>query len=220
MIDILIPTLARPHRLKQTIDSIQATAETFVNIIIYVDSDDEKTTRAIDDHYFEGDLKFVIGGKRILSECWNELFRQSAGRILFLGADDIIFETHGWDLLVIKHFKQNLISLLYGDDCWQGNKLSTHPFISRAAANILGYFVPPYFEADGNDVWLQEVYKGVGRYFYEPRIITRHLHRAVDEKYNDSTYELAVERRKRSDIVWNEKKHLIKEDIEKLKKFL
>lgn len=221
MIDILIPSYSRPHRLKQTIASIQATSETFVNILVYVDMDDKKTTDAIEAKYFDGEITFILGQKMLLSDYYNHLLEEGTGRIVFLGADDIIFETHGWDLKVIRYFKSlpDMIGMFYGLD-GHNTKNATHPFVSRRACQEVGYFTPPYFEADFNDLWLHEVYSKLNRIHFDPSIMIRHNHRNANEIFDDETYRIAEPRRERAAKVWEEKKGLIDEDVKKLKQII
>lgn len=212
MIDILIPTRKRTGRLFQTIVSIFAhSISKQFRIYVYVDDDDEETKRIAKD---TNHIKFHIGKQKVLSECWNDLYKLGCGDILFHGADDIIFETFGWDVIVEDHFKQYPESLYYCRDGHQDENCPTHSFTSRSAADKIGYFVPPYFEADWNDVWLKMLYRD--RLYYNPEMMIRHNHVNVDAKYDDEIYEIARERRKRAALVWEEKKNLIHEDINKL----
>lgn len=213
MIDILIPSRGRPHRLKQTVISALSKCDNTLNVRFYFFIDLEENS--IYNEFFNYGA-IVTGNKDCLSAYWNILYKKSDNPILFHGADDIIFETDGWDKIVIDHFKKHPESLLYGQDGHQNQNCPTHSFTSRSAADRIGYFVPPYFEADFNDVWLREVYKKANRLFYNPDLVIRHNHVSVDSKFNDATYELAAERRKRAAIVWEEKKHLIEEDVKKL----
>lgn len=221
MIDILIPTRGRPERLSKTILSAKkkCSGEYEITYYVYVDEDDLPTYNLLW-HWIESggkNIKYISDKQQILSQCWNDLYKLGTGEILFHGADDIIFETQDWDLKVVEHFKKHPESLYYGQDGHQDKNCPTHSFTSRSAADKIGYFVPPYFEADWNDVWLGEVYNKLGRRFYDETLMIRHNHVNVDAKFDDETYELARERRQRSSKVWEEKKHLIDEDVKKLR---
>lgn len=218
MIDILIPSRGRPERLRQTILSAmqKASGNSMIKFYVYLDHDDTNTIQNLHLFHYDYRITWVIGQPHILSNYWNVLYKIGSGEILFHGADDIIFETKGWDELVINHFKEHLESLYYGFDGHQNQNCPTHSFTSRSAADKVGYFLPPYFEADFNDVWLKEVYTKAGRIYYNSELAIRHLHRNVDMKYDDETYRIAEERRKRAATVWEEKKHEIDEDVKKL----
>lgn len=220
MIDILIPSRGRGERLQQTISSIIDTADNIllVNIIVKLDVDDDLS------HYsYLNDISFVkviIGFNDILSKHWNACFESGSGEIVMHGSDDIIFESKGWDTKVREFFKEGKIALLYGRDGHQDSKMSTHSFTLRKAANIIGVYLPPYFTADGNDVWLFLVYTGLNRISYDSSIVTMHNHVNVDSKYEDDTYAIARERRLGVAPVWREHEHEIDEWVAKLKEYV
>lgn len=218
-IDILIPTRGRPDRLFDIISSAFDCAynKDSLKFYIYIDVDDIRTIDSIEwGGWINYNTSCIIHDNQILSKCWNYLYMLGKGTILFHGSDDIIFETQGWDRIVIEHFKNHPETLYYGRDGHQDKNCPTHSFTSRSAADKIGYFVPPYFETDFNDVWLREVYTKANRIFYNPDLMIRHNHVNVNPDLNDSTYELAKERRIRAAKVWEEKKHLIDEDVKKL----
>lgn len=219
MIDLLVPSRGRYIRIIEMLNSVKQTAKVIddIHVIIYLDEDD---------HILYGNLRILpnttvlIGKNDILSKHWNTCFDEGKGEIVMHCSDDIVFESEGWDEIVREQFAKNEIICLYGQDGHQDKNCPTHSFTSRKAAEIVGYFLPPYFVADGNDVWLREVYAGLNRLVYDERIITRHLHVNVDEKYDDETYWLGAERRQAASREYEEKKHEIGEWIEKLKPYL
>ena len=219
MIDLLLPSRGRRDRLMQMIISAFETADDHrnINVILFLDEDDSHNYGPMQSAL---STKYIIGKSDVLSKLWNQCFEAGKGNIVMHCSDDIIFESKGWDTIVEEHFAKQEIICLYGRDGHQDRNCPTHSFISRKAANIVGNFLPPYFTADGNDLWLREVYAGLGRLVYDERIVTRHLHVNVDAKYDDATYQLAATRRQAASAMYEEKKHEIKEWIEKLKPHL
>lgn len=219
MIDLLIPSRGRYLRLLETLKSAKATASHPYNLhaIIYLDDDDAANYGKL---HVLNKTTVIVGEQDILSRAWNTCFHAGNGKIVMHCADDIIFESKGWDIMVEDHFKDYTLSCLYGADGHQDKNCPTHSFTLRDAANKIGYYLPPYFTADWNDVWLMEVYKKLGRLLYNPSIVTRHLHVNVDAKFDDATYRLAAQRRHAASLVFEEKKHEIDEWVEKLKKYL
>ena len=63
----------------------------------------------------------------------------------------------------------------------------------------MGYFLPPYFSCDWNDVWLTEVADMIGRRVKVP-IVTEHMHYSFDKRERDQT-DLEREERGREDRV-------------------
>ncbi len=229
MIDILCPTHKRPQKLMQMVDSAKKTADKpeDLNFIFYVDNMDDLTRNLINEYDWQTDNITWIIGKQLpnISMAWNVCYRLGQNPIVMHCADDIIFQSNGWDTIVKSYFDKQPICMVYGQDGHQNRNCATHSFTSRKAAEIISYFVPPYFEADFNDIWLMQIYQKLcdkKKVFihYDDKIITKHLHVNVDEKYNDDTYKLAEERRPRASIVWNEKNHLIPADTKKLKDYM
>lgn len=219
MIDILIPSRGRYKRLLEMLESAKATSENPHNIrvIIRLDNDDFMNYGFLD--VFDK-TTVLIGENDILSKHWNTCFKEGNGKIVMHASDDIIFESMGWDTIVESFFESGNIGCLYGMDGHQDKNCPTHSFTLRRAAKIVGCYLPPYFTADWNDVWLRDVYEKLGRLHYDPSIVTRHMHVNVDAKYDDAVYQLAAQRRQAASLVWEEKKHEIDEWVEKLKKHL
>lgn len=220
MIDLLIPSRCRADRLLETLNSAKTTADNLDNVhaIIYLDGyDDSDYTKTFG---VFNKTTIIRGHNDVLSKLWNVCFDAGKGKIVMHCADDIIFESKGWDTIVENHFKDNKISLLYGMDGHQDKNCPTHSFTLRKAAEIIGYYLPPYFTADWNDVWLGEVYKKLDRIKYDPSIMTRHLHVNVDKKYDDAIYQLAQQRRAAANLMFEKKKHEIDEWVEKLKEIM
>lgn len=213
MIDILVPSKGRPNRLQTMINSCYETADTpeDISVIVFLDRDDYYELDLISDN-----VSVIQGKQEVLSKLWNNCFRYGQGEICMHAADDIVFESKGWDTIVRDYFAKNEIGLIYGDDCHQ-DKWATHSFTSRKAADILGYFCPPYFEADYNDIWLTELYLGIKKICYTSDLVIKHLHRNLDSKFDDSTYKLAEARRERATKVWEQKQPQLQEDIKRLR---
>jgi hypothetical protein len=117
--------------------------------------------------------------------------------------DDIVFRTPGWDMLVREAFasSQDKILLVHGDDCSPNtDALATHGFLHRTWVETVGYFVPPYFSSDWNDVWLTEVADQIGRRVKIP-IVTEHLHYAFGKAERDQNTDEREERGRRDGVV-------------------
>ncbi len=222
MIGILIPSRQRYSRLIKTISSAIHTAKNKMGFrfIVYVDKGDEQINeyKKLDETEC---VTWLYGSIEVLSDMWNTCYRyippadEKQGNILMHASDDIEFQSQGWDVIVEEYFKHNSVGLIYGPDGHTEN-LATHSFTSRYAADLVGYFVPPYFEADFNDVWLTEVYRRLGKLKFDKKLVIKHWHVNVDKTLDDDTYKIAVKRRERAGKVYEEKKHLIDDDVKKL----
>lgn len=184
LISILCPSRDRPVQFERMLRSAQDTAThpKRVEVISYIDLDD-----ASFGSYPYGGVHYIRGERICLSHAWNHCYEQANGEILMHCGDDIVFRTEGWDALVRQTFaaSQDKILLVHGDDCSPNtDALATHGFLHRRWVETVGYFLPPLFSSDWNDVWLTEVADAIGRRVKIP-IVTEHMHYAFGKAERD-----------------------------------
>jgi hypothetical protein len=82
----------------------------------------------------------------------------------------------------------------------------------------VGYFVPPYFSSDYNDMWWTVVAREIDRLVYLPDLHTEHMHPAVGKAPLDQTHQerLARHRNDDCDAIWHRTAPQREEDIQKL----
>lgn len=223
-ISLLAPTRKRPHLVRKVLKSISNTVSNpkNIDILFYIDDDDLATIDEIDkikNEFAELDISYKIGKRMKMGEYPNELYPHTDSPLLMTFSDDLEFKTKNWDVLINNEFDKILdqILLVYPKDTIQNEKVATLPFVSRKAIDIVGYFTPPYFEVWYGDMWLHEMYKQLGRLKYLPKVVIEHQHfvnykRLFDETDRDQQPKIAGAGR-----VWHQRKHLIKEDVNKLK---
>ena len=85
--------------------------------------------------------------------------------------------------------------------------------------DAVGYFVPPYFASDYNDLWLTEVAAALGRLVYLPQVYTEHLHPVVGKAAWDRTHQerLARHAAEQCDQTWYATAHLRAQDVKRLR---
>ena len=226
-ISLIAPTRKRPHLVRKVLKSISDTVSNPKNIDIsfYIDDDDSVTIDEIDkiiNEFAKLDIRYKIGKRMKMGEYPNELYPHTDSPLLMAFSDDLEFKTKNWDVLINNEFDKipDQILLVYPKDTIQNEKVATLPFVSRKAIDIVGYFTPPYFEVWYGDMWLHEMYKQLGRLKYLPEVVIEHQHfvnfkRLFDETDRDQQPKIAGAGR-----VWHQKKHLIKEDVNKLKNLI
>lgn len=200
LISILVPTRGRPIEFLRMVKSALALATHArrIEVVAYLDEDDAN-------NYWPKivGVEYLCGPRIVLSEMWNECYRASAGEILMHCGDDIIFRTPGWDQIVRAAFasSEDKILLVHGDDCSPNTDLlATHGFLHRRWVETVGYFVPPLFSSDWNDVWLTEVADLIGRRIKVP-IVTEHMHYSFGKAERDRNTNEREERGARDDVV-------------------
>lgn len=206
-IDLLIPTRARPDRLRTWLQSIVDTADELdkLHAIIRYDHDDTATIEAISDLSAEFPFTlWVVGERKPLAEYWNDAFADGNSPIVMMNGDDSVFTCKGWDTRVRDFFSSHdPYWLLYGPDGIQNEKLSTHPITTRQAANERKYYVWPEFTMGYVDTWLYEIYQRAGRLHYDEGVGLDHRHFTKFPELTDETYsEQRGERMQYSTKIW------------------
>lgn len=198
MISILVPTRGRPGNVERLLRSALETARTEVEFIFYVDDDDPSSRDVIDRH----GAVAIVGPRVVLSEMWNRCWERARYDVAMHCGDDIVFRTDGWDDRVLTEFDRfpDRIAFVHGDDGIQEGRIGTHGFLHRRWIETVGYFVPPYFSSDYNDLWLSEVADALGRRVYLPDVYTEHMHPIAGKGELDQTHRERLERHVRDDV--------------------
>jgi hypothetical protein len=217
MISVLVPSRGRPEAFREMFDSLMETVtyRRHVEVVAYIDDDDSEWRRYPWSYPFQEDptereknakkhrVRYVRGPRTLLSECWNECYRWSSGEILMHCGDDIVFRTPGWDQQVRDAFaaSEDKILLVQGDDLSPNREaLATHGFVHRRWVETVGYFMPPLFSCDWNDVWLTEVADMIGRRRILP-FVTEHQHHSFGKRDRDLTDSEREQRGADDDVV-------------------
>ena len=196
LIAVVLPTRNRPKQLKEFITSIFLNAynPNIIKVYLYVDDDDTLTIPSIKKYVEKYPNRVVIhqGPRIIHSDIANKLFPLIQEDIFFLGGDDLIIRTPGWDNVVIQAFAQipDKIALLYGDDLSPDPNLkflATHPILHRRWVEAVGYLTPPYFSSDYADTWLNFIADVIGRKF-KLTMVNEHMHYTFGKSEMDNTY--------------------------------
>lgn len=194
MISLLVPTRKRPQRLREMIQSVEDTVFSEPEILCYVADDDD----SYDGQDFSP-AKIIRGPRVVMSDLWNQLLPYATGDIFQLSADDVIYRTPGWDLIVQEAFDSvpDKILLAFGDDGGPSGKVfATLPFVSRRWTEILGHFTGPGYSADFSDTHPFDIATMIGRVKFLP-VLIEHCHHMWNKAEKDQTYIENEERYKR-----------------------
>lgn len=204
LISALLPSRGRPSGLMRTISSAAKTA-TFprrVEFVVRLDEDDPELESYVWPPLIG--VTYLRGERILLSECWNECFAAAKGEILMHAGDDITFNTPGWDQRVRQEFARlpDRIGVVFGDDLSTNfPDLATHGFVHRRWVETVGYFLPPLFSSDWNDVWISDVAKQLGRLIPMPDVTIEHHHYTFGKAERDQTHQEREERGAADDVV-------------------
>ena len=204
LISILVPSRGRVGGLTRLVLSAydNATFPKRLEFVVRLDDDDhfEKDYRKL---HPDWGVRFIVGPRILLSAAWNECYDQAKGEIFMHCGDDIVFKTPGWDQIVRDEFakSEDKILLVHGDDCSPNtDALATHGFVHRRWVETVGYFLPPLFSSDWNDVWLTEVADEIGRRVKVP-IVTEHMHYSFGKAEYDLTHQEREQRGAADNVV-------------------
>lgn len=221
-IALLAPSRGRPKQLHRMMTSALTKAKhrDRVTFRFRLDKDDPALIDYADTISLWGrnwrDLA-IVGPNVKLAEAWNECWKSVDADIYGMLADDVTFDTYGWDNKVAGMFDiiPDKLAWVHGTDGYTVQSYGTHGFLSREWCNILGYFVPPYFEADYVDSWLNNLAFYIGRNMYINVRMTHH-HYSQDPTLYDATYAAASARRERSRLEWAHRQPELQQDANKL----
>jgi hypothetical protein len=192
MISILVPTRKRPGNMERLWQSAIKTAESpsDIEIVFYIDDDDSASIGKFGDIGFDKRIKAVIGDRILLSNMWNECYKQATGPYYQHCCDEIVFRTEGWDTTILQHFDEypDKILFVHGRDGLQNGRIGTHGFLHKNWVETVGYFVPPYFSCDYNDTWLTFVADALKRRIYLPGLFVEHMHPDTGKAEIDDTH--------------------------------
>jgi len=180
VISLCVPTRERPDRFQTMFQSAVKTAQGPIEVCAFLDANDQSFPRYPVDprvRYGTGERPYV-DGVLCTSELWTSAARLASGDILMLAADDITFETHGWDTAVKAAFADvpDGILLVYADDGTR-RKLPVLPFVSRRWVETVGEFTPAGFQGWYSDTWLWEIAAELRRVAFLESVLIRHHQR-------------------------------------------
>lgn len=200
-ISLLVPTRQRREQLSRFYVSAMNMADTphEVEVVAYIDNDDDS---------YKGlklpRLRFVVGPRVILSEMWNECWRNAEGEYFMHCGDDLVFKSKGWDTEMTEAIDSfpGKIAFVWGDDFndeSQRNEFGTHGMVHKNWTNVVGYFCPPYFASDYNDTFFNEV--------AEKLHVRRYLHQVKTEHMHYSLGKAEIDQNTRDRLARHEKEH-------------
>lgn len=212
LISVLIPSRGRPEwftRMYRTLVET-VTYPRQVEVVAYLDEDDPTRSDYPDAAGIHipaetsVQIVYINGPRCLLSEAWNACVPWANGEIFMHCGDDLTFDTPGWDMEVRQAFDETPDKILfaYGNDLGpHGETFGTHGFVHQRWIETVGYFLPPLFSSDWNDVWLNEVAKMIGRHRFLPSVVNEHHHYTFGKAERDQTHAEREERGIADDVV-------------------
>lgn len=190
---IIVPTRGRPANIVKVLaawDFTQAWDQ--ADLVIAVDADDPEI------HGYHDLLNANRPGLHLVS--WPEwlpmvhklnataLSLAGTYRALGFAGDDHLPRTIGWAARYLAALAELGSGMVYGDDGYQGAKLSTEWAVTSDIVMALGRMVPADVEHMYSDVSLLELLTAVGCARYLPEVRIEHMHPIVNKADTDEQY--------------------------------
>ena len=182
MISLAVPTRGRPDRFKTMVNSANRTAVGQIEVIAWRDNDDTADYPKLKNVEYHVDDR---PGPQEMASLWNRAQRAGHGGVTMLAADDITFETKGWDARVESAFTEfpDRIGMVYCRN--PGDERPVLPFVSREWIKVAG-FVPDQLPGWFADEHIWSIASEIGRVIYLDDVIIQHHQYGDDQVYSDA----------------------------------
>ena len=206
LIDLLCPSHRRPERLKKMYESAKDTA-TFPNEVMIwtlLEPNDPFLKDYENQHCFDGLIvpSLPVGNA---AQAWNRLSQVSQGSIVHMTADDLVFLSKGWDMLLRDAFFGYPWRCIHYRDDYKNEEMALNPFVSRTWVTTLGY-IHKDLQHFYSDTWFEDIARRAGVLHYLPEVHIRQEHPKLGTAEWDTTYlkNRVPARRAHDQRVWDE----------------
>ncbi len=191
-ISLIVPTRGRVDLLIRMIDSVLAFARhpNLIEFVLYIDNDDNSKYPE-----FPSNINVIRGERRSMSEMNCLCCEEASGRVLFLCNDDVIVRTQDWDKIILHEISKysDEVYLLYPNDLYKGERLSTFPIVSKNTFLRFPDIMPRQYKGAFIDVHLFDIFKqleglGGSRLIYLESVVFEHFHHLAGKAKIDETY--------------------------------
>lgn len=215
MIDLLIPTYGRAHKIADIHANVKASMSSYYYLWFVVEADDTDTLSAV---YAEGLVPIINDRTRSYSGAINKGYLGTAGQYVFAGADDLEF-TPAWDQIALARM-QNDVMVVGTNDRYNPSVLSgvhaTHYLVNRDYLDKVGGCVdegPKSFLWEGythNYCDTEFIATARHRGVFVPCLdsVVKHLHWSIGLSEKDATSVKGQESFWQDDAKYNARSHM------------
>jgi predicted O-methyltransferase YrrM len=197
---VLIPTRGRPENIRKVIGAWDFTnAWDRADMVLIIDKDDPEYPRYLDvveetRHPDTGDVlvktyevDWHMAMVHKLNQAAVALFR--GWFALGFAGDDHLPQTIGWADRYVSVLRELGTGMVYGDDGYQGRKLSTEWAITSDVVGVLGRMVPADVEHMYCDNSMMDLFRAAGALRWLPEIRIEHMHPVAGKAASDAQYQ-------------------------------
>lgn len=199
---IIVPTRGRPENIRKVISAWDFTnAWDHADLILAVDADDPEIQDYQDlfeehKHPDTGEQLFSM----MVSDVWVPMVHKldraahaaALSRLYFavgFAGDDHLPQTIGWAQRYLTVLREMGTGMVYGDDGYQGRKLSTEWAVTSDVVRALGRMVPAPVEHMYCDNSMMDVFNGAGALRHLPEVRIEHRHPVAGKAETDAQYQ-------------------------------
>jgi methyltransferase family protein len=194
---IIVPTRGRPENIRKVISAWDFTnAWDHADLILVADADDPEIQgyRDVVADADENLVKMVEMGEWMPMVHKLDAVAMSAalsGEYFALGfaGDDHLPQTIGWAETYLTALRELGTGMVYGDDGYQGRKLSTEWAVTADAVRALGRMVPAPVEHMYCDNSMMDLFGGAKAMRHLPQIRIEHMHPYAGKAETDAQYD-------------------------------
>jgi hypothetical protein len=200
---VLIPTRGRPENIRKVIAAWDFTnAWDHADMVLVADSDDPeigsyRSAITSSDHRRSlslGDVTLIEVPKWMpmvhkLNRVAVNLAGQRTYRALGFAGDDHLPQTINWARRYLAVLDELGTGMVFGDDGYQGQNLSTEWAVTADAVRALGRMVPADVEHMYCDNSIMELFAEAGALRYLPEVRIEHMHPIVGKAKTDAQYQ-------------------------------
>jgi hypothetical protein len=197
---VLVPTRGRPGNIRKVISAWDFTnAWDHADLILIVDADDPEIDGY---HALQEETRHPDTDEPLIHLTWmdhwmpmvhklNQTAVRAAEHYQALGfaGDDHLPQTIGWAQRYLTVLGELGSGMVYGDDGYQGKKLSTEWAVTADVVRALGRMVPADVEHMYCDNSIMEMFAAAGALRHLPEVRIEHMHPIVGKAQTDAQYQ-------------------------------
>ena len=182
VISLCVPTRGRPERFAHMVASALRTAAGPIEIVAYQDEDDRPYPSVSGVRWVRGPRQLTDEGLVQMAGLWTRAWEAATGNIAMMAADDIVFETDGWDKRVEAAFETvpDRLAMVCTRNGQDDRPLL--PFVSREWIDTVG-FTPDDLQGWFADEWIWSMAAEIGRVIFLENVMIRHNQFGLDRTY-------------------------------------
>ena len=201
---VLVPTRGRPGNIRRLIAAWDFTnAWDVADLVLAVDADDPRYYEygAVLDEFLDdtpddtpSPLKMITFTEWMpmvhkLERTVSQLIVDSSYFALGFAGDDHLPQTIGWAERYLAVLHELGTGMVYGDDGYQGQNLSTEWAVTADAVRALGRMVPAPVEHMYCDNAMMDLFGGAGALRHLPEVRIEHMHPIAGKAESDAQYQ-------------------------------